>query len=221
MHKIVFASHVALIDGKAYDGIGNVLKATLNGLVDEYVFVRNSIDGNLPSQVQYYSKGSINKTDDIGVLSSLGPLRYVSEYFKTVKYFKDQKQQINVYIGIDPLNALSAIRLKKSGIVNRVVFYTADYSPKRFNNVILNFLYHSIDKYCVKHADEVWSVSTRICDIRRKMRLPEEKNIFVPNVPPIEFNQYASNIHDRYRLVTTGIIDKQLEIGRASCRERV
>ena len=130
MHKIVFASHVALIDGKAYDGIGNVLKATLNGLVDEYVFVRNSIDGNLPSQVQYYSKGSINKTDDIGVLSSLGPLRYVSEYFKTVKYFKDQKQQINVYIGIDPLNALSAIRLKKSGIVNRVVFYTADYSPK-------------------------------------------------------------------------------------------
>ena len=59
MSKIVFASHVALINGKEYDGIGNVLKTTLNSLIDNYVFVRNSIDGKLPSEVQYFESGKI------------------------------------------------------------------------------------------------------------------------------------------------------------------
>lgn len=211
MIKIVFASHVALIKGKEYDGIGNVLKATLNNLVDGYVFVRNSIDGNMPSEVQHYKNNQVEKKNNLKVASGLGPLRYVSEYFNTVKYFSDRQEHIGVYIGIDPLNALSAIRLKKKGIVGKVIFYTADYSPKRFNNHILNRIYHYIDKYCVKNSDEVWSVSTRICGIRRRMGLEESKNIFVPNVPPIEYTDLAKNPHDRYELITTGIIDKQLD----------
>lgn len=36
-------------------------------------------------------------------------------------------------------------------------------------------MYHAIDLYCVRHADEVWSVSTRICEVRRKIGLAEEK----------------------------------------------
>ena len=129
MSKIVFASHVALINGKEYDGIGNVLKTTLNSLIDNYVFVRNSIDGKLPSEVQYFESGKIANVYNLRVASWLGPLRYASEYYKTVKYFSRHSEAIDAYVAIDPLNALSAIRLKNKGKVKKVIFYTADYSP--------------------------------------------------------------------------------------------
>lgn len=211
MGGVVVASHSALINGKEYDGIGNVLKATLPGIVEQYVFVRNSIDGKLPSEVQAYRKGVLESAHSLRVLSRFGPIRYVTEYYQSVKYFARRGKHIDVYVGIDPLNALSAIRLKRKGIVSKVIFYTADYSPRRFANPILNHVYHLIDRYCVKYADEVWSVSTRICDVRRKMGLAEEKNIFVPNVPPVEYDNLKKNRHDKYELITTGIIDKQLD----------
>lgn len=211
MSKIVFASHVALINGKEYDGIGNVLKTTLNSLIDNYVFVRNSIDGKLPSEVQYFESGKIANVYNLRVASWLGPLRYASEYYKTVKYFSRHSEAIDAYVAIDPLNALSAIRLKNKGKVKKVIFYTADYSPKRFGNMLLNYIYHAIDKYCVKRADEVWSVSTRICEVRRDMGLSEERNIFIPNVPPVEYDKYRNNKHNKYELITTGIIDDQLD----------
>lgn len=210
MVRVAVASHVTLIDGKQYDGIGNTLKATLATVAGEYVFVRNSMDGLLGSEVQYYKQSNIVKTIKLGVARRPAPFRYISEYLKTVQYFSKQ-EQTGVYIGIDPLNALAAIRLKKKGKVKKAIFFTADYSPKRFNNSILNAAYHWIDRYCVLHADEVWSVSTRICAIRRNMGLPDNRNIFVPNVPPLEFTRFAHNVRDRHQLVTTGIIDKQLD----------
>ena len=215
MSKIVFASHVALINGKEYDGIGNVLKTTLNSLIDNYVFVRNSIDGKLPSEVQYFESGKIANVYNLRVASWLGPLRYASEYYKTVKYFSRHSEAIDAYVAIDPLNALSAIRLKNKGKVKKVIFYTADYSPKRFGNLLLNYIYHAVDKYCVKRADEVWSVSTRICEVRRDMGLSEERNIFVPNVPPVEYDSYKHNARDKFKLITTGILDKQLDFDGA------
>jgi glycosyltransferase involved in cell wall biosynthesis len=208
--NIVFASHVALINGKEYDGIGNVIKATLDNMVDEYTFVRNSIDGLLSSEIQTYRRGYIVESVDLGALTHPSPLRYLSEIFRTVKYFS-RHQPIDVYIGIDPLNALAGIILKKRKKVKKAIFYTADYSPKRFENPVLNKAYHLIDRYCVSNADEVWSVSTRICAVRRNMGLPDEKNIFIPNVPPENFDILETAEHDKYELITTGIVDKQLD----------
>lgn len=210
MKIVVFASHVTRIDGKEYDGIGNTLKKTLATVTGQYTFVRNSMDGLLGSEVQYFDGAKIITSTKPGVVSRPAPVRYLWEYFKTVQYFSKQPH-IDAYIGIDPLNALAAIKLRKMGKVSKAIFFTADYSPKRFKNSILNFMYHSIDRYCVKHADEVWSVSARICEIRREMGLAEEKNIFVPNVPPVEYKKYANHTHDPYQLVVTGIIDKQLD----------
>lgn len=209
--SLVIASHVALIEGKEYDGIGNVLRSVVPSLTKDFIYLRNSIDGKLPSEIHYYNGETIKRVEKLKVWSGFGPLRYASEYWRTVNYFKSENKSIDVYVGIDPLNSFSAIRLKKIGIVKKVIFYTADYSPKRFSNPLLNYIYHAIDRHCVKNADEVWSVSSRICDVRRKMNLAEEKNIFIPNVPPTEFDNFKKNKHDRYRLVTTGIIDKQLD----------
>lgn len=210
MKRIAVASHVTLIKGKEYDGIGNVLIETLSSITNRFVFVRHSMDGLLPSEVHHYYKTKIQKRVRLNVVSKIAPLRYITEVLKTVYYFS-LKDRVDIYIGIDPLNALAGILLKKLHRVDTAVFYTADYSLRRFGSGIMNNFYHWIDVYCVKNADEVWSVSSKIVDIRKKMKLDDKKNIFLPNVPPIEFNSFRENKHDRFNLITYGIVDTQLD----------
>ncbi len=214
MKRIAIASHVALIDGKQYDGIGNVLIETLNPTTDEFFFVRHSLDGLLDSEVHLYQSSKISKIENLVVIKSPSPLRYIMEVIKTVRYFST-KAKIDVFVGVDPLNGLAGVLLKKRKKVDTAIFYTADYSDNRFENKLLSKIYHLIDAYCVKNADEVWSVSSRIVDIRKKMGLSSEKIIFLPNVPPVEFNKFRENKHDKYSLITYGIVDKQLDFDGA------
>lgn len=74
----------------------------------------------------------------------------------------------DLFIGVDNLNAIVGVLLKKLGRVDRVVYYTIDYFPRRFENKILNRLYHLIDKICVTYSDETWNVSNVMVSARRK-----------------------------------------------------
>ena len=56
--------------------------------------------------------------------------------------------------------------MKTLGWVDKVVFYTIDFTPRRFKNKILNNFYLLIDKWCVKFADEVWNLSERMFEAR-------------------------------------------------------
>lgn len=210
MKRVAVASHVALVNGKEYDGVGNVMMQTLKSITDSFIFVRHSIDGLLGSEVHYYDKSSIKTKDALNVYRKIAPFRYVMEVIKTVQYFSKTKN-IDVYIGIDPLNALAGVVLKKKRIIEKAIFFTSDYSDSRFDSKFMSRIYHWIDAYCVKNADEVWSVSSEIVKIRKGMGLADDKNVFLPNVPPIEFNNFRKNKHDIYNLITYGIIDKQLD----------
>lgn len=210
MKRIAIASHIALIKGKEYDGIGNVLIETLGDIPADLFMVRHSMEGGLPSVVRNYSAGKIVKEHRLAVFRKPGPLRYVTEIIASVGYFGLIKK-VDVYVGVNPLNAIAGVLLKKMGRVKQAIFYTPDYSPQRFSNQVLNRVYHAIDSYCVKHADEVWCVSARIQAVRREMGLQEEKNILVPNVPPEKFAPLQKNKRNRYGLITYGIVDKQLD----------
>lgn len=108
-------------------------------------------------------------------------LKSLYEILTTLSYVYQFKPSL--IVAIDPLNALAAILAKKVGIVNKVIFYTVDYTPSRFPNRIVNRLYHLIDEYCVKNSDFVWSVSNKIVEKRKEQGLPDIKNRYVPNAP--------------------------------------
>lgn len=101
-----------------------------------------------------------------------------------------------VFIGVDPVNAISGIGLRRRGRIAKFIFLTADYADKRFGNPLLNFVYHFIDRRCVRNADEVWNVSTRIAAKRKAMGLADAKNKFLPNSPSLsglEVKPYDGN----------------------------
>jgi glycosyltransferase involved in cell wall biosynthesis len=90
------------------------------------------------------------------------------------------KRKVDIYIGVDNLNAFVGIVLKFFGFINKVIFYVIDYTPERFDNKLLNILYYVLDIICAKYADYVWSVSERIANIWKTIGIKEQKNIIVP-----------------------------------------
>lgn len=209
MSKIAFATHVALIDGKEYDGIGNSLLETLPAVTIDFMQIRHSMDGRLDSEVRYFHDGKLIKKNKLKVVRTPSIFRYLSEITSTISYFS--KNKTDIFIGIDPLNAFAGVILKKRSKINKIIFYTPDYSPKRFNNKTLNWVYHKIDKYCVNNADEVWSVSPKIVKVRKEMGLDDSKNKMLPNVPPEKFDYLKNREKNKFSLITYGIIDKQMD----------
>ncbi|MHB8178989.1 MAG: glycosyltransferase [Vulcanimicrobiaceae bacterium] len=84
--------------------------------------------------------------------------------------------QTDVFIGIDNVNAFCGLILRILGKTKNVVYYVIDYTPRRFRNRFLNWLYHETDRFVVKHADVVWNISERIAAVRRQQGIDDTKN---------------------------------------------
>ena len=207
----ILVSHAAFISGKTFGALTNNFVEVLIQNKKSFTLICHSINGNMPSEIYFYKEGVFERKEKLFVISKISVLRYITEVISTVLFFWKKNICSGVYIGIDPLNALSGVILKRFGKIKKVIFYTPDYSPKRFENKILNEIYHWIDRFCVRHADQVWNVSRRICNIRQQLGLEAEKNILLPNVPSNEYKKYLHNKKDVHTLVTLGIIKDQLD----------
>lgn len=94
-------------------------------------------------------------------------IRYFCDPF-VVLYFSLKKGKKNIFIGVDPLNAVVGVVLRKIKWVDYVVFYSIDFVPQRFENKFINSIYHNLEKFCVKNSNESWNVSPRISKGREK-----------------------------------------------------
>lgn len=177
----VIAAHVRFDKetGKDVFGVAHTIYDYLAGRGANVRFVKHSTTGGRPSEIVFAN--GVEKIDgryDANVLvKSLSESRINRE---VVSRFAGEEV---VFIGVDPVNALSGVPLKRKGLISEFVFLTADYADKRFGNPALNFIYHFVDRLCVRRADQVWNVSTRIAAKRREMGLPDSRNVFLPNSP--------------------------------------
>jgi glycosyltransferase involved in cell wall biosynthesis len=81
---------------------------------------------------------------------------------------------------VDALNALAGLVLRALGRTRRVAFYVIDYTPRRFGNPLLNWVYQSVDRVAATRSDVVWNLSERMRAVRRKQGVPEARNTLVP-----------------------------------------
>lgn len=98
-----------------------------------------------------------------------GPIKYVLEILLNILFtWRLKSNQEYIYIGYNNLNAFSGILLKKTGRVAKTIYYVIDYTPQRFSNSFLNYIYHKIDQFCIKYSDETWSLNERAMNNARK-----------------------------------------------------
>lgn len=110
------------------------------------------------------------------------PILWVKDFWFVLRMGRKygSANQIPFFIGIDNLNAAAGIILRRLGAVEKVAYYVIDYTPRRFNNRLLNFIYHFVDRWCVRRADVVWNLSSRMKAIRAGQEVSSKRNKVVP-----------------------------------------
>ncbi len=126
--------------------------------------------------------------------------KWLKDFLLNIYFVLKNKKKIDLFIGVNSLNALSGLLLKKLGLVKKCVYYSIDFVPKRFNNGFLNSLYHKIESYCAINSDEVWNLSDAMIKARQKYNNIKKKNnqlvvpigIWLKDAPKkiVDFNRY-------------------------------
>lgn len=118
------------------------------------------------SRYELYVNGKVHRKKQAFYWQFPEPLLYIKDFFYTLYWTMKTRKKHNLFVGLDPLNAISGIALKMLGRVNKVVYYSIDYFPTRFQNSLMNTIYHQIDKIAVRFSDETWNVGARMAKAR-------------------------------------------------------
>ncbi|MEK7090982.1 MAG: glycosyltransferase [Patescibacteria group bacterium] len=106
----------------------------------------------------------------------------IRDFFSVFDWTLMNKFKYDYFIGLECINTLAGIILKKLGKVNKVIYYVLDYSPSRYKG-IFNKIYLFLDQYCAVHADYIWDVSKAMQPARIALGLDEKKSSPVIHVP--------------------------------------
>jgi glycosyltransferase involved in cell wall biosynthesis len=133
------------------------------------------------------------------------PITWTKDFLLDVYWSGRLTGKIDVFVGIDSLNAAAGLVLRRAGKARRTVFWTIDFVPERFPSRMLNETYHRFDRLCVRRCDQTWNVSPRIEPARR------ERGVFGPQrVVPIGANVRPSPQPHRQQAIFVGhLLEKQ------------
>lgn len=137
----------------------------------------------------YYVLQLLSRTDDD--TSVLFKLR---DFISVLHVGLASRFKYDYCIGFESINTLAFLLLKKLGRVKTVIYYVSDYSPVRYNNRIMNWLYLTLDKICCYSSDYIWDVSLAMHPARVKAGLNIQKSAPVIHVPNALFPQDINNL---------------------------
>ncbi|MCZ7355909.1 MAG: glycosyltransferase [Candidatus Methanoperedens sp.] len=176
---MLFDKKYAIITHHLFTGAGQDLYRFLKKNNTRYVLLVQHSFSSLPDRKTTFTEFNKNKENIIECLDyKLFPdtIIYIKDFFYSFFGIFFNKNKFDLIVGCGGFNALSALSLKWAGKCEKVVFYTIDYAPIRFNNKFLNKIYHSIDKICVRYCDQTWNLSPRMAEGRGKYNnMPTEK----------------------------------------------
>jgi len=169
--SVIIVSHVA------FTGHSQELEKFLRKRSPKLVFVGHpfSYATQKNSFVTVYEKGKVKTNMKAPKIKGHEILLYIKDFLLTFYFLFKLKDRFDIYIGVDPLNALAGVLLRQLGLVRVVIFYVIDYVPNRFKNAILNGIYHFIDRICVYHADYTWNLTSAMAEARARRGVNNEK----------------------------------------------
>lgn len=175
---------------------------------DDLIFIGHpfSYAPDTRSFLRIYKKGKL--VADKKFLTWRGP--EISFYFKDILltlWWLIRYKPIDYFVGVDNLNAFTGFILKRLSRVSKIIFYTIDYIPHRFENKFLNAIYHWVDKFMVVKSDKVWNLSKIMVEKREINGVNKQfrdKQLVVPMGCDINDSIVLQNKIDRYKIVFMG-----------------
>ncbi|MCX6761929.1 MAG: glycosyltransferase [Candidatus Moranbacteria bacterium] len=208
--KIIIATHI-YTTGPAQD----LREYLLSKKIGKLLFIGHPLfwDENLSgSGYGVYEKGELKEEKYRKIKKNFALWVYSIDIWLNIFWTWRKMPKSNLYVGCDNINAFSGIVLRFFGKTKKVVYYVIDYNPKRFDIKILNYFYHKLDQFCVRHADETWNLSPRMEEARKEyFNFSGGNQITVPigiwflRFPRLDFSQI-----EKHTLVFMGhILEKQ------------
>ncbi len=111
------------------------------------------------------------------------------DFLSTLEVGCQTSEPFDLFIGMEAINALAGIMLRKIGKVKKVVYYVSDYSPNRFPNPLFNMVYLWLDRTAAMYSDFIWDVSLAMQPARIKAGLNLTKSAPVIHVPNALFKE--------------------------------
>ncbi len=183
---IIVAGHARFgEDNKPEHGTGSEIDPFLRRRGESHILIRHSLFPGVGSRVERFANGK-SREYFYGFKNLSFFLRIIQEQVISFYIILGTRGKIDLFIGIDPLNAFSGVIAQKLGKVKKVVFYTADYAHQRFKNPLMNRIYHAFDRFGIQNANQIWNSSTRIIEQRKKQGVPAEKLFLVSSAPAFE-----------------------------------
>ena len=136
-------------------------------------------------------------------------LCYGKDFFYSLSVVLRYPLTYTTYFGCGGFNVLPGLLLKLLGRVDKVVFYSIDFSRQRFSNSFLNRIYMLVDKLCVTLADQTWNLNQRMAQGRQEYNnIPQalmNKQVVVPiGVWLQDFSQIREMIIFEKKLIFCG-----------------
>lgn len=126
---------------------------------------------------------------------------YLKDLFLTIWWCLKYNKSNDYFIGVNNFNVFSGYLLSLFGNVKKIIFYTIDYVPQRFDNELMNSIYHWLDRLAIVKSYKVWNLSSIMVYQREKRGVASiyrKKQIVVPigtdlNSKPVPFNKIDRN----------------------------
>lgn len=212
-NKYIIVTHAVLSEDEDIAGPAHNIVKYLDNKNADYLFIRHSLFQGNKTLVSSKKNGRKDEYK-LDSYSNFGELiGRLAEGFRTLQIsYNFFKTGSVTYLGIDPLNSLWGLVLKKTGRVNSLISFTVDYSPKRFENRLFNSLYHFLDRLALRYSDKAWAVSGRIYDLRIKQGKMAKDLLLVPNAPAIkDVRNLVKKNTSPFNLITIGTISMALD----------
>lgn len=108
------------------------------------------------------------------------PLLHIKDMIYTFVWCLNYRSKWDAFFGINNIDVLVALILRKMGKIRKVIYHPVDYGSARFKNKFLDWLYFQFDKICVQHCDETWNVSEGMIEAReKKMELKRDHRQYI------------------------------------------
>lgn len=127
------------------------------------------------------------------------------DFFSILEIGLKSKKSYDLFIGLESINTLAGILLKKLKKVKIVAYYVSDYSPYRYPNKFFNWIYLWLDRFCAMHADFIWDVSPAMQEARIKVGLDLKKSAKAILVPNALYREQIHSLPVRERIKNTAV----------------
>lgn len=178
--SVLFATFSLWANGKRMPTNGSVepLRDFLVPKIKKLVLIDQLVPGgeDISYKVEVYTNGSLTYTSyapswwyvllkPLLLLTNKNGTQIsfkIRDFLSVIDWPFRNKSTYDYLIGLESVNALAGILLRRLGRVKKVIYYVSDYSPNRYPHQAFNAVYLALDRFCATHADYIWDVSKAI-----------------------------------------------------------